>query len=213
MRNAVPVMMSGLLLGAFGIIGAGLVGLSHEGTAARIADNERQALLDQLHVLVPPQYIDNDLLADVIEVSAPQQLGTATTRVYRARRDGEPFAAVMSPVITQGYSGPIQLIVAVRADGSLAGARVLSHRETPGLGDKIEVERSPWMLGFAGRSLGDPPPSGWKVKRDGGVFDQFTGATITPRAVVSGVKSALEYYAGHRDALFMNPAGQEKDHE
>jgi electron transport complex protein RnfG len=213
MRNAVPVMMSGLLLGAFGIIGAGLVGLSHEGTAARIADNERQALLDQLHVLVPSQYIDNDLLADVIEVSAPQQLGTATTRVYRARRDGEPFAAVMSPVITQGYSGPIQLIVAVRADGSLAGARVLSHRETPGLGDKIEVERSPWMLGFAGRSLGDPPPSGWKVKRDGGVFDQFTGATITPRAVVSGVKSALEYYAGHRDALFMNPVEGEKDHE
>ena len=214
MRRVVPVLMSGLLLGAFGIVGAGLVGISHEGTAARIADNERQALLDQLHELVPPHYIDNDLLSDVVEVSAPDLLGTERTRVYRARRDGQPFAAVMTPVVTQGYSGSINLIVAVRADGSLAGVRVLSHRETPGLGDKIEVERSAWVLGFAGRSLSDPPPSGWKVKRDGGVFDQFTGATITPRAVVRGAKSALEYFADHRDALFIAPVtDQETRHE
>ncbi|MDJ0740400.1 MAG: electron transport complex subunit RsxG [Gammaproteobacteria bacterium] len=205
MRSAFPVLMSGMLLGLFGVVGAGLVGFSHESTAQRIAQNERQVLLDQLHVLVPPQYVDNDMLDDVVEVSAPEQLGTALTRVYRARRDGAPLAAVLSPVVTQGYSGPIQLIVAIRADGTLAGARVLSHRETPGLGDKVEVERSSWMLGFAGRSLGDPPPARWKVKRDGGVFDQFTGATITPRAVVRGVKAALEYYADNRDGLFIEP--------
>lgn len=213
MRNAIPILISGLLLGAFGVLGAGLVGLSHEGTAERIARNEREALLDQLHVLVPPHYIDNNLLRDVIEVSAVEQLGTDTTRVYRARMGDQAVAAVFSPVVTQGYSGPIQLIVAIRSDGSLAGARVLTHRETPGLGDKVEVERSSWILGFAGRSLNDPPPSGWKVKRDGGEFDQFTGATITPRAVVRGVKSALEYFAAHRDQLFLEVALAETGNE
>ncbi len=213
MRNAIPILISGLLLGAFGVLGAGLVGLSHEGTAERIARNERQALLDQLHILVPPHYIDNDLLSDVIEVSAVEQLGTDTTRVYRARMGDQAVAAVLSPVVTQGYSGPIQLIVAIRSDGSLAGARVLRHRETPGLGDKVEVERSSWILGFAGRSLNDPPPSRWKVKRDGGEFDQFTGATITPRAVVRGVKSALEYFAAHRDQLFLKVALAETGNE
>jgi electron transport complex protein RnfG len=214
MHKAMPVIMSGLLLGMFGVIGAGLVGISHDATAARIAANERQAMLDRLHVLLPPHYVDNDLLADAIEVSAPEYLGAEVTRVYRARRDGEPFAAVFSPVVTQGYSGAIRLIVAIHSDGTLAGARVLSHRETPGLGDKVEVERSPWMLSFAGRSLTDPPPAGWRVKRDGGVFDQFTGATITPRAVVKGVKSTLDYFADHRDGLFIaNATSQETNHE
>jgi electron transport complex protein RnfG len=213
MRNPAPILISGLLLGAFGVLGAGLVGLSHEGTAERIARNERQALLDQLHVLVPERDIDNKLLSDVIEVSDVELLGTETTRVYRARRDGKPVAAVLSPVVTRGYSGPIQLIVAIRADGSLAGTRVLAHRETPGLGDKIDAERSSWILGFAGRSLDDPPVAGWKVKRDGGEFDQFTGATVTPRAVVRGVKSALEYFAAHRDQLFIEVARAETGNE
>ena len=105
MRNAFPLRMSGLLLGMFGVVGAGLVGLSHESTAERIARNERQVLLDQLHVLLPPQYIENDLLADVIEVSAPVQLGTDVTRVYRARRDGAPFAAVLSLVTRRATAG------------------------------------------------------------------------------------------------------------
>lgn len=200
--HSFPILISGVLLGAFGIIGAGLVGLSHELTAGRIADNERLALLRQLEVLVPTQHIDNDMLVDVIEISAPEALGTPDTLVYRARKDGEPVAAVLSPVVTQGYSGPIRLIVALRHDGTLAGVRVLSHRETPGLGDKIEVDRSDWITRFAGRSLLDPPASGWQVKRDGGEFDQFTGATVTPRAVVAGVRSALEYFDAHRLELF-----------
>ena len=204
--RSLPIVMSGLLLGLFGVIGASLVGLSHEGTAERIARNEREALLQQLRVLVPADQVDNDMLTDVIEVSDPALLGTAATRVYRGRRQGQPVATVLSPVVTQGYSGPIRLIVAIHADGTLAGTRVLTHRETPGLGDKIEAERSDWILGFAGRSLGKPPTSGWKVKRDGGVFDQFTGATITPRAVVRGVRSALEYYAAHRDELYVQQA-------
>ena len=202
MRRSLPVIVSGLLLGLFGVLGAGLVGLSHQGTAERIARNEREALLEQLERLVPADQIDNDVLGDAIEVAAPEELGAATTRVYRGRRGSRPVAAVLSPVVTQGYSGPIQLIVAVRADGTLSGVRVLGHRETPGLGDKIEIERSDWVLGFNGKSLLDPPASGWEVKRDGGEFDQFTGATITPRAVVRGVRASLEYFTDHRAQLF-----------
>lgn len=202
MRRHLPILISGVLLGLFGVLGAGLVGLSHEGTAERIARNEREALLHQIHVLVPREQIDNDMLNDVIEVSAPDTLGVEKTRVYLGRRNGEPVAAVLSPVSTPGYAGPIQLVVAIRYDGTLAGVRVLSHRETPGLGDKIEEERSDWILGFDGKSLLDPRPSEWKVKRDGGVFDQFTGATVTPRTIVRAVKTALEYFDANRLDLF-----------
>lgn len=205
MRSA-PVLISGLLLGLFGVLGAILVGFSHEQTVERILHNEREALLRQLRVLVPAASVDNDMLYDLTEVSAPAALGSETTHVYRGRKKGEPVAAVFSPVVTQGYSGPIKLLVAVRADGTLAGVRTIAHRETPGLGDKIEVARSDWILDFAGRSLDDPPASAWQVKKDGGTFDQFTGATITPRAVVAGVKSTLEYFAERKDRVFAAPA-------
>lgn len=209
--RSLPILMSGLLLGLFGVIGAGLVGLSYEGTAERIARNEREALLQQLQVMVPAQQIDNDMLNDVIDVSAPAELGAPKTRVYRARHAGAPVAAVFSPVVTQGYSGSIRLIVAVRYDGNLAGVRVLTHHETPGLGDKIEIERTDWIRAFDGKSLTDPAPSGWKVKRDGGVFDQFTGATITPRAIVRGVKASLDYFVANKTRLFEpEPAAREK---
>lgn len=209
MRRHLPILISGVLLGLFGVLGAGLVGLSHEGTAERIALNEREALLRQIQVLVPPEQIDNNMLNDVIEISSPEALGVEKTRVYLGRREGKPVAAVLSPISTPGYAGPIQLIVAVHFDGTLAGVRVLSHRETPGLGDKIEEERSDWILGFAGKSLLDPRPSDWQVKRDGGVFDQFTGATVTPRTIVHGVKSALEYFGENR--LYLFEAGQKKE--
>jgi electron transport complex protein RnfG len=212
--RSLPVIMSGLLLGLFGVLGAGLVGLSHEGTAERIARNEREALLDRLERLVPADQVDNDMLSDVIDVSAPESLGTESTRVYRGRRGSEPVVAVLSPVVTQGYSGPIQLLVAIRADGGLSGVRVLTHRETPGLGDKIEIERSDWVLGFDGKSLLEPPASEWKVRRDGGVFDQFTGATVTPRAVVRGVRASLEYFAAHRARLFdADPPQEHQGHD
>jgi len=201
MRN-LPVLISGILLGLFGVLGAGLVGLSYEGTAERIAQNKREALLHQLHVLVPREQIDNDMLTDFIEVSAPDALGVEKTRVYLGRRNGQPVAAVLSPVTAPGYAGPIQMIVAIQYDGTLAGVRVLSHRETPGLGDKIEVERSDWILGFTGKSLLKPRPTDWKVKRDGGAFDQFTGATITPRTMVTRVKATLEYFGENKPQLF-----------
>ena len=183
---------------AFALLGVSLVGLSQQNTAERISANQRAALLSQLNAITPAH--DNDLLHDPLIVRAPVQLGSAQTRVYRAWRGDQPVAAIFSPVIAQGYSGAITLLVAVNKDGTLGGVRVISHRETPGLGDKIEHERDPWIYGFTGKHLDNPKR--WRVKRDGGDFDQFTGATITPRAVVAAVHKTLGYFQQHQEQLF-----------
>jgi electron transport complex protein RnfG len=201
-----------LLLGLFAVVGTGLVGLTHEATAQRIAANERAALLRKLHRIVLPERHDNDIFADVIKVKDRELLGSREpVAVYRARMDGKPVAAVLSPIAPDGYGGPIKLLVGINQDGTVAGVRVLSHKETPGLGDAVDEERSDWVLGFDGRSLGNPPKDKWKVKRDGGVFDQFTGATITPRAVVNAVRKALVYFEKHRDELFARAPEPEGD--
>lgn len=195
-------LISGILLALFAVAGAGLVAFTYEQTAERIATNEREALFNSLTALVPAQSIDNDIIIDRITVSDPELLGSVSTTVYRGRHQGQPVAAVLTPMAPDGYSGAIRLLVAINYDGSLAGVRVVSHKETPGLGDRIEVSRSDWIHGFTGRSLDDPPLAQWKVKRDGGIFDQFTGATITPRVIVRTVKNSLLYFKEHRDALF-----------
>lgn len=198
-----PALIGGVLLGLFGVIGSALVSLTHDATAERIAQNERDALLRQISTLVPARELDNDILADTRQVHAPQALGAPATTVYTGRRDDRTVAVVLSPVIApDGYNGAIRLIIGVRADGRLAGVRVLGHQETPGLGDKIDSARSDWITRFAGLGLTSPPAADWKVKKDGGYFDQFTGATITPRAVVKAVKKTLDWVAAHHDELF-----------
>lgn len=197
------IVTSAVLLGLFAMVGTGLVAFTHDVTRERIAATEREDLLRNLHRLVPAERHDNDLYTDTIQVTAPARLGTAEpVTVYRARRAGEPVAVVLSPVAPDGYSGDIRLLVGINRDGTLAGVRVTSHHETPGLGDPIEESRSDWILKFTGRSLQDPTEAQWKVKKDGGVFDQFTGATITPRAVVKAVRNALIYFQEHQDELF-----------
>jgi len=202
LQKWLPALISGLVLGVFAVIGTTLVGISYEGTAERIAQNERDALLRRMAEILPADRYDNDLLSDTTVVSAPAQLGASPTTVYRARMGDQPVAAVLSPVTASGYAGDIALIVGIYADGTVAGVRVIRHKETPGLGDKIEVERNPWMRGFSGKRIGNPPLERWKVQRDGGDFNQFTGATITPRAVVAAVRRALLYVSNHREAVF-----------
>lgn len=205
------MLISALLLGLFAITGSGLVSLTYMGTAERIAENERQALLRSINALIPSQSYDNDIFTDVIEVTHQELLGSkAPVTLYRARLGGAPVATVLTPVAPDGYSGAIKLLVAINYDGTLAGVRVISHRETPGLGDGIEVERNDWILGFNDRSLTNPAAEEWKVKKDGGIFDQFTGATITPRAVVKAVFNALRYYQLNRDAIYV-PAKRDEE--
>lgn len=195
-------LTSAALLALFALAGTGAVALIYQGTHAQIQSNERQAVLHTLNELVPHTRYDNDFLADTLTLK-DEALGTReAVKVYRARKDGQAVAAVLATVAPNGYNGRIDLLVGINADGSLSGVRVVKHHETPGLGDAIEEKRSPWVLGFDGKSLDNPSIADWKVKRDGGQFDQFTGATITPRAVVKAVKDSLIYFSAHKETLF-----------
>lgn len=196
------MFIGAFILGLFAVIGTGLVAMTKAGTAERIAENERHALLRNLHQIILPTEHNNDLYSDIIEVRDPLLGSKEPVSVYRARMDGKPIGVVIASIAPEGYGGDIKLLIGIRYDGTLAGVRVITHKETPGLGDNIEVERSDWILGFAGHSLVNPVENKWKVKKDGGVFDQFSGATITPRAVVKEVYNTLRYYQQHRDALF-----------
>jgi len=172
-------------------------------TQPRIVRNEQAWVKQQLDALVPPQIYDNDLLSDTVTVTAPELLGTTQpVTIYRARRGGAPVAAVLRPVAPEGYRGPIELLVAIGYDARLIGVQVLRHNETPGLGDAFETRDVNWLKQFPGRSLSSPPMQRWTVRRDGGDFDAFTGATITPRAIVKAVRDALEYYGRNRDQIF-----------
>lgn len=204
------MLVSAGLLAAFAVAGSLLLGLTESGTREQIAANERAYLIRSLNQVLPPEFYDNDLLHDVRSLTAPEAFGTdAPVTVYRARQQGEPVAALFTVIAPDGYSGEIKLLIGARWDGTLAGVRAVAHRETPGLGDAVEVERSDWIKGFSGLSIGNPPTVAWRVKKDGGAFDQFTGATITPRAVVKAIKTALIYFNAHRESFFAAVATQE----
>lgn len=196
------IFAAALLLSMFGIVGTGLVAFTYEMTKDQIAENERMALLRSLQALVPAESVDNDMPQDTIVVDDKEMLGTDTTTIYRGRKQGQPVAAVFTSIAPDGYSGQIKLLVAVRYDGTLGGVRVIAHKETPGLGDWIETEKGDWIYSFDNKSLNNPPIAKWAVKKDGGVFDQFTGATITPRAIVNAVKKTLIYARDHQDAIY-----------
>lgn len=207
-RPTLDLAHPAIQLGLFSLIGLGLLALIHAATAERIAANQRAEVLQSLEALVPGTSVDNDVLADTMSIR-DERLGTnEPVTVYRARREGRPVAAILTAVAPDGYTGGITLLVAIRPDGVLAGVRVLEHHETPGLGDLIEASKSGWIKRFEGRSLLHPAAPRWRVKRDGGDFDQFTGATITPRAVVGAVYKALLVFQDRRDDFFrISPAG------
>lgn len=195
------MLKNALVLGLFAVATVGTVAAIQQGTAERIAAAEREARVQALAQILPAGSYDNHLL-DSSRLVQDALLGNRTpTPAYLATLGGQPSAVILQATAPDGYSGSIFLLVGVLADGRLAGVRVIGHKETPGLGDKIELAKSPWIRSFDGTSLSDPDEAGWAVKKDGGQFDQFAGATITPRAVVKAVHKALQYFDAHRAEL------------
>lgn len=202
MKNTRQILGSGIILWLFTIIGTGLVAFTFGSTHVQISENERQAKLALLFEIVPPTLFDNDLLANTKTLEASELLGTSDpSTLYIAKKSGKTTAVIFSPIAPNGYNGKIKLIVGVLSNGTLSGVRVVAHKETPGLGDAIEAIKSDWILSFNGTSLEQPELKRWKVKRDRGYFDQFTGATVTPRAIVKAVKNTLLYYQQHKETL------------
>ncbi len=207
------IIASGLILGMFAIIGTALVGITQQTTAEQISENERQALLRKLNQILPHDKYDNDLLQSTLTIAADDRLGQQEAATIYIASKQQQISAMIFPVIApKGYSGPIKMLVGINIDGSLAGVRVVSHKETPGLGDAVEIERNDWILGFNHKSLENPKQKNWKVKRDGGEFDQFTGATITPRAVVQAVHLCLVYFNRHKAELVAQYQQQSVSH-
>ncbi|SFQ12884.1 electron transport complex protein RnfG [Geopseudomonas sagittaria] len=199
------MLKNSLLLGLFAVATVGVVAVTQQGTAERIQVAEREAQVRALAEILPEGSYDNHLLDNSLQLSDPLLGSARPLPAYLALKGGQPSAIILQAIAPDGYSGSIRLLVGIHADGRLAGVRVLAHKETPGLGDKIELAKSPWVLAFAGKSLSDPDAAGWAVKKDQGVFDQFAGATITPRAVVKAVHHALQYFDAHRAELLGLP--------
>lgn len=199
------ISKNSLILGVFALVTAGTLALTNLGTQDRIAAAERAAQQKALFEVVPLDQHDNDMLTDTMAVpaAATAALGLRSDKpIYIARQAGKITALIIPATAHDGYSGDIDMIVGVLADGSIAGVRVLRHKETPGLGDKVDLKKSQWILNFNGKSLHFPVIEDWKVKKDGGAFDQFAGATITPRAMVGQIKRVLEVVAAHHAEFF-----------
>ncbi|MFD2167154.1 electron transport complex subunit RsxG [Thalassotalea euphylliae] len=198
----IAIQSNAQILALFAMGATALVGITHALTADKIKSQEQKELLSTLHAIVPDEAHDNDMSSTCTIINDPL-LGTSEDQIaYLATMQEKPVAAAMTTVAPDGYSGKIYLIVAMNMDGSVSGVRTLKHKETPGLGDKIEERKSDWITLFSGQpeSLIESPR--WAVEKDGGVIDQFTGATITPRAVVNAIKNTAQYFKQNKDKLF-----------
>ena len=193
-----------LLLALFALITAFILASTDRLTEDRIASSERLAAQKALFEIIPLERHNNDLLLDIKPI--PKQywasLGLKSGGdIHIARQDSQPVAAIIPSVTPEGYSGDIAMIIGINFDGSVAGVRVVEHKETPGLGDKVDLRKSDWILSFNGKSLSNPQPNAWNVKKENGEFDQFTGATITPRAVIHQIAKTLEYFNQDKERL------------
>lgn len=204
MRILISSLIGAALLAAFAAVGSGLISGVYEQTKEPIAAAERAAEARQLLEIFPAETHDNELIDDSFTLAAedPFLALREESSGYRARKNGKVAGVILPATARDGYSGDIRLLVGIDHSGAIAGVRVLSHRETPGLGDKVELKKSPWILSFDQKGLDNPSLEGWAVTKDGGEFDAFTGATVTPRAVVSAIKSALEYARTYEQDLF-----------
>lgn len=192
----------GLLLAVAVLLSTSLLALGHLATKDAIAERQAEDLKASLGQVLPAALHDNDLLKAPLEL--PDTAGK-TLRIYRGEQQQAITAVAFGITAPDGYGGPIKMIMGVDHQGQVLGVRVLSHAETPGLGDKIEIAKSDWIRSFDGRSLLNLNDKGWAVKKDGGQFDQFTGATITPRAIINAVKAGLRQYHRQQAKLLAKP--------
>lgn len=188
-----------LVLGAFALITAGSVASLRAFTAERI-DAHQHAYQQRQRQAVLPEALTRQASASEITLPNAHQLGYPEGATGWRVENADQRAVVLPVVTRRGYNGEIHLLVGIDGEQRITGVRVTQHHETPGLGDDIERRRSDWITGFDGLSLDALPPDGWAVTQDGGHFDAFTGATITPRAVVGAVHDALQY--AHTTPLF-----------
>jgi Na+-translocating ferredoxin:NAD+ oxidoreductase subunit G len=190
------------ILAGFALLAAILLGFADLATRGVIQQRLQEDLQANLEQVVPAELHDNNLLENSVMIaSADANLGAEQTEVYLAKKQGEVTAACFKFVAPDGYAGPISLVMGIDRNGEILGVRIIAHVETPGLGDKIEVTKSKWVLSFNGKSLDNLTVEQWAVKKDGGVFDQFSGATITPRKVVQAIKRGLDFYRSHQAEL------------
>jgi len=204
------IIPGSLILAGLAAICTALVAVTHTVTAPRIASNEQAYLEQSLAPILEGIEHDGRPSESTIVISPPHGLpGDDPVTIYRVYAEGSPVAAVLIVNARGGYTGSIRLLIGINMDGIVTGVRALGHRETPGLGDLIDSDKSDWIHQFTGRSLKDPPLPAWSTRRDGGEFDQLTGATITPRAVIRGIRDTLEYFDTHRNQIFAEAANNE----
>ena len=199
------VSRNSLVLGVFALATAGMLSVIYHQTAERIAAQEKIAAQKALLEIVPTERHDNDMLTT--QWKLPEEVRKSLNLdsndvIYVALKNDKPVAIIAPAIAPDGYSGEIKILTGINFDGSISGVRVVQHKETPGLGDKVDTNKSDWIFGFNEKSLGNPHENLWAVKKDGGEFDQFTGATITPRAVVAQVKNTLLMFENYKDVIF-----------
>ncbi|MGZ8269551.1 MAG: electron transport complex subunit RsxG [Methylophilus sp.] len=203
-----------ITLVVFAIVFTSLMTFVYQVTKTPIEKSEAAARMSLFAQIIPDALHNNDVLKDVVQIAPNDLLGNSKPTIANiAKIDGKPTAVILEAVAHDGYSGDIKLLIAINADGTISGVRVLTHKETPGLGDYIDIAKGKWIKLFDGKSLNTTPESNWKVKKDGGEFDYMVGATITPRAVVKAVARALTYFNLHQQALLGAPMKDEAKSE
>lgn len=198
-----PVWKSGVTLAAIATVCTALVAGTWQLTRDRIEENRREFLERSLTPALAGLFFDSGVTESMITIPPPHELpGSGPALIYRVYADETPVAALFVVTARDGYAGPIRLLIGITMNGEITGVRVLEHRETPGLGDRVEIEKTDWVLQFDGRSLGNPAAERWAIKEDEGDFDQLSGASVTPRAIVKAIKATLAYFEANKVAIF-----------
>lgn len=199
-------LKTGLILACFALLCIAIVTLTALSTRDAITATEQKRLQSQLSTLLSSVKFDNKPASDVVMISHRALGSDLPMPVYRATLNGEVAGAVVAAIAANGYNGAIHLLIGLNAQGDVTGVRVTEHQETPGLGDDIDERRSDWIYSFDKLSAGSLAAEDWQVKKDGGIFDQFTGATITPRAVIHAVHKVVEWFPTAKQHVFSMPA-------